>query len=110
MRVSRAGFAVSNAEVNFDKFTRPTVDFALNGLGPRRLRRLTSGNKGLRHRRGRRRLGDLCAPSAAVSSGLAHNRHHDLYPGRRTGDALNAGAEPTPLQGEVEVSTVPIED
>lgn len=105
------GFAVSNAEVNFDKFTRPTVDFALNGPGTEALRRLTSGNKGSAIAA----VVDgwvICAPrvNGPVSKGSLTTGTMTFTQAEELAMRLNAGAEPTPLQGEVEVSTVPIED
>ena len=102
------GFAVSNAEVNFDKFTRPTVDFALNEPGAAALRRLTSENRGSAIAA----VVDgwvICAPrvSGPVSKGSLTTGTMTFTQAEELATRLNAGAEPTPEAGGVELSTVP---
>ena len=92
------GFAVSNAE----------VDFALNEPGAAALRRLTSENRGSAIAA----VVDgwvICAPrvSGPVSKGSLTTGTMTFTQAEELATRLNAGAEPTPEAGGVELSTVP---
>lgn len=102
------GFAVSNAEVSFDRFTRPTVDFTLNGPGQAALRRLTAENSGAAIAA----VVDgwvISAPrvSGPVSRGSLTTGTMTFTQAEELAMRLNAGAEPS---GGVELSTVPVSE
>ena len=54
----------------------------------------------------------ICAPrvNGPVSKGSLTTGTMTFTQAEELAMRLNAGAEPTPVQGEVEISTVPIED
>ena len=98
------GFAVANAEVNFDKFTRPTVDFTLNQPGAEALRRLTSENRGSAIAA----VVDgwvICAPrvSGPVSQGSLSTGTMTFTQAEELANRLNMGAEPSvPVDAEAD--------
>lgn len=89
------GFAVSSAEVSFDQFTRPTVEFTLNEAGREALRRLSAEHRG----------GAIAAVvdgwvisaprvSAPVTGGALTTGTMTFTQAEELATRLNAGAEP----------------
>lgn len=106
------GFAVSSAEVHFDQFSRPTVDFTLNQVGRDALLRLTAENEGAAIAA----VVDgwvVCAPrvNSPVSEGSLTTGVMTFTQAEELAMRLNAGAEPDlPGFDEVELSSVRIGD
>jgi hypothetical protein len=106
------GFAVTSAEVSFDQFTRPTVDFTLNQPGRDALLRVTAEHKGSAIAA----VVDgwvVCAPrvTGPVSSGSLSTGVMTFTQAEELAMRLNAGAEPDlPGQNGVTLSSVPTED
>lgn len=103
------GFAVSSAEVSFDRLSRPTVDFTLNEPGRAALRRLTAENTGSAIAA----VVDgwvISAPrvTGPVSQGSLTTGTMTFTQAEELALRLNAGAEP--LNDGVELSTVPVKE
>ncbi|MFU8830297.1 MAG: SecDF P1 head subdomain-containing protein [Phycisphaerales bacterium] len=101
------GFAVSGAEVSFDSFSRPTVDFTLNQQGRDALRRLTTENNGSAIAA----VVDgwvISAPrvSGPVSQGSLTTGTMTFLQAEELAARLNAGAEPS--GDATSLTTVPI--
>lgn len=102
------GFSVASTEVNFDRFSRPTVDFTLNQQGRDALRRLTAENKGSAIAA----VVDgwvISAPrvSGPVSAGSLTTGTMTFTQAEELAMRLNAEAESS---GSVELSTVPVSE
>lgn len=104
------GFAVSSAEVGFDRLTRPTVNFTLNQTGREALLRVTAEHKGSAIAA----VVDgwvVCAPrvTGPVSEGSLATGVMTFTQAEELAMRLNAGAEPDGATG-VELSTVPVRE
>jgi len=103
------GFALSSAEVSFDRLSRPTVDFTLNEPGRAALRRLTAENTGSAIAA----VVDgwvISAPrvSGPVSQGSLTTGTMTFTQAEELAMRLSAGAEP--MAEGVELSTVPVRE